>query len=550
MSDQKLPNQLRERLKRYGHYKTGPDLNNCSEVTGKKEMVKALEDVEDSLNSLSDALKNRFKELLISQLSLLRAKQMNTDIKAFPSQRKNAITQGEANTDTPIYENRSNLKEVQFLGTDSDTSEDNMRIPYMETKLEKKSNLQRDKNLFRNEFSPERIECMDIVKRDSASLHPTYDRDVEGKETYSPVRVSLSSQFESKYGSSPYRLTQTSPTKIIHQPSPVCLISSTSSSQCSPSLEQLSPTENKYSAFGSQLENKRSPSPVRLLPVETKCSRFRSPDYSSPVESKPYESRSPLKNQRSPSPIRLSSIENMYNASTAQASPVDNKCTYTTYPLRISPKENKDGAFPGNLSPSKEDPLSESRKRARLDSEMKDKANEDRYCEDLVKAIFSTGEWNDTLLDPRKTKFCTRSNKSNHGQRDQQNSCDTQSSSANKDRLRCSERTQRQENNQEKQTRSPKEKYLIPPCCSGERDTRSQFQGTEETKVKSGDTPNEDYQRDASYCHSNQQIGKKMLLNAIATLICVVQNAVIKMFEEDFDLGIWTGNKLHAINRV
>ena len=75
-TNRKLPSPLKVQIIKYGRnkdtYNKDPALN-----TYEKRMLASMDSIEGNLNHLSEALKNRFKALLVSQLSLLRYKDMN-----------------------------------------------------------------------------------------------------------------------------------------------------------------------------------------------------------------------------------------------------------------------------------------------------------------------------------------------------------------------------------------------------------------------------------------------------------------------------------------
>ena len=84
-TNRKFPSPLKAQIIKYGRNK-GTDYKDPALNTAEKRMLSAMDSIEGNLNHLSEALKHRFKALLVSQLSLLRYKDLNN--KNIPSSRE------------------------------------------------------------------------------------------------------------------------------------------------------------------------------------------------------------------------------------------------------------------------------------------------------------------------------------------------------------------------------------------------------------------------------------------------------------------------------
>ena len=113
MNNKTLPAPLKAQLIKYGQNK-GTDFNGTAMNRAENRMIAALDSVEGNLNHLSDALKTRFKTLLISQLSLLRYKDVNTDKNISSLNEIQRALQKSPQKEEQIYIKRCSLKSVHF----------------------------------------------------------------------------------------------------------------------------------------------------------------------------------------------------------------------------------------------------------------------------------------------------------------------------------------------------------------------------------------------------------------------------------------------------
>ena len=117
--NRKLPAPLKAQIMKYGQNK-GTDFKDPVMNRAEKRMMATMDSVEGNLDHLSEALKTRFKALLVSQLSLLRYKDVNTDKNIQSVNEKQGSLQRSANSGDQIYIKRCSLKTAHTAGSPQD----------------------------------------------------------------------------------------------------------------------------------------------------------------------------------------------------------------------------------------------------------------------------------------------------------------------------------------------------------------------------------------------------------------------------------------------
>lgn len=291
MNNTMLPIQLKSQMVRYGQFE-GP--NACTSTNkASNQMRDALDSVEESLNNLGDALKNRFRELLVSQLSLLRCKENNKDIHALPPSEANGPSNGRFVSNKPNFVKRCNLKSVHF----HDLKKEDLQKNVIFTNVERKLNAHIDRNLLNQEdlspreddicsserglkpsqnairYSPKfptRV-SLDLspkeadIKEDSSSSESEIlvtcpqnrNNSVRGSRK-SPVRVSLESQLKTKYGENVIQSDAVNPVKPVtgkRRRSPVRTRGASSKAECSICPSRMDRAGNRQGSPSECTEN-------------------------------------------------------------------------------------------------------------------------------------------------------------------------------------------------------------------------------------------------------------------------------------------------------
>ena len=567
MAKPRLPSPVREQLKRYGYHDPGEDDNNCSNAKDIDTMRTTLDNVQESLNNLSDSMKNRFRELLVSQMSLIRNREPNVDIKALPRDINNHLTDGHLTSSPPTYAKRRHLKSVSFPETAYDIFEDDGAKQNNERG--KKSNLISDKNLFRNDLSPKYSNytgASDFRGSDevNSSNSDNTTKNITGSP--SPLRVSVASQMRRKYGTSSKQCRKTPPVEGKGSKSP---------------SRSTSPAKRRQDTVRSPMRNLRTPSPGRVSPVSKYSLGILklSPGKLSPrKQQKIYDSARfsggqelPI-HQYCPNGVKLSTRHTIQ-----QNKDTSNDAVYVSRGL--SPTTESITKFKGHLTDrlshvnrytwdsggSHSERLSPIDKYNSTAAEIPTRFHTDTSAS-LGEDTHRGASENAGLSPPRNDKDSELRNNSYKGATEsyytnqsvhwfspnnQKNTGSANISPAFHENKNCTERIKRHEVKQRILTRSPREKYCTPDSFLGSKgipETSKDSNDDSTDKNESSETVRDD-PTETSHAHSVNQIGKKILLNGLSTLICVVQNAVTRMFEEDFDLGIWTGIRrpAHAI---
>lgn len=536
---------MKVQLRRYGHNR-GITLNDLATNQSGQRMKDAMDSVEGSLNSLSDALKNRFKALLTSQLSLLRSKEMNMDIKALPLSESEQVLKEDLREGL-CRRKRLALNSMYFEGSSHENDDTATFQDASDLEADRNLKMHTLRNLYRK--GTHRSKINDNNKGLGNNITSLEDSDKPGKDLTTPAchtrvtifpktitssqksysgNINSSHNFSSRItrSSSPQKSPVKSPTNFNNQ------------RQCSLVI----PGKNKTTDISAS----RSPLMINLMSTrpEARVSRY------SPVNA--CETINGRSEGRSPNSFVSFSLDSK------------NRPEYTNSGSHSESVHSADSTS-GALSPV----------RVSLASQLKGKYEKQADLVKLATARIKIAGTKQSLLEPMGTSPLTTgcstdfyeyarriSPVSEHQEIDNETVKlkNVKRKQRSPKALRTSKtRPQKQEeigtsnatgyvckieNSEKFSTSTTGPEAELNSISATFQQNRKATSGIGTYHTQAQVTKNyQTIQRNQNTVktHSDQQLQKKLLLNAIRTLICVTHDTVQRMTEDDFDFGIWAG---------